>query len=74
MPDFSAGVTRICSWDRLLSRAKCYFAIGWKSWGLLHLSMQALQHDEQFASAHVSLALIKMRYEWDWVGAERVAT
>ncbi len=33
-------------------------------------AMQALQHDEQFASAHVSLGLIKMRYEWDWVGAE----
>ena len=32
---------------------------------------QALEIDETLAEAHVSLALTKMQYEWDWPGAER---
>ena len=33
-------------------------------------ALNALQRDEKFARAHVAFGLIKMRYEWDWVGAE----
>ena len=33
-------------------------------------ALNALQRDEQFASAHISMGIIKMRYEWDWIGAE----
>ncbi len=33
-------------------------------------ALNALQRDEIFASAHISLGIIKMRYEWDWIGAE----
>ena len=33
--------------------------------------MKALQLDETSASAHVSLGMIKMQYEWDWAGAEQ---
>ncbi len=33
-------------------------------------ALHALQRDEQFASAHISMGIIKMRYEWDWIGAE----
>jgi DNA-binding winged helix-turn-helix (wHTH) protein/Flp pilus assembly protein TadD len=31
----------------------------------------ALQRDEAFVPARVSLGLIKLQYEWDWAGAER---
>lgn len=32
---------------------------------------KALEIDDTLAEAHTSLALIKHRYEWDWVGAEK---
>jgi serine/threonine-protein kinase len=33
-------------------------------------AFKALQLDEGLAEAHASLAFIKFRFEWDWVGAE----
>ncbi len=33
-------------------------------------ALRALEIDETLAEAHVSLALIKMQYDWDWTGAE----
>jgi adenylate cyclase len=33
----------------------------------------ALELDDTLTEAHVSLAIYKMRYEWDWEGAEREA-
>lgn len=58
-------------------------AVGWNFLSDLHLPpreaepkaqaavLKALQLDESFAAAHVSLGLIKTQYDWDWVGAER---
>ncbi|MBI1764789.1 MAG: winged helix-turn-helix domain-containing protein [Acidobacteria bacterium] len=58
-------------------------AVGWLFLSDLHLApraampkaqaanAQALQCDEAFAPAHVTLGVIKTQYEWDWVGAER---
>lgn len=34
-------------------------------------ALRALEIDESLAEAHNSLAQVKMRYEWDWDGAER---
>jgi DNA-binding winged helix-turn-helix (wHTH) protein/TolB-like protein/tetratricopeptide (TPR) repeat protein len=34
-------------------------------------ALKALEIDDGFAEAHSSLAQVKMRYEWDWPGAER---
>ena len=34
-------------------------------------ALRALEFDRDLAEAHVSLARIKERYEWDWSGAER---
>jgi eukaryotic-like serine/threonine-protein kinase len=34
-------------------------------------AMQALEIDDSLAEAHTSLGLVKERYEWDWVGAEK---
>jgi serine/threonine protein kinase/tetratricopeptide (TPR) repeat protein len=33
-------------------------------------AFRALQLDEGLAEAHASLAFIKFRFEWDWIGAE----
>ncbi len=33
-------------------------------------AMMALEIDELLAEAHASLGIIKMRYDWDWEGAE----
>ncbi len=33
-------------------------------------AVKALELDEGLAEAHVSLALIKYRHDWDWAGAE----
>lgn len=33
-------------------------------------ALKALEIDETLAEAHVSLALTKMQYDWDWPGAE----
>ena len=33
-------------------------------------AFKALQLDEGLAEAHASLAFIKFRFEWDWIGAE----
>jgi TolB-like protein len=34
-------------------------------------ALKALEIDDGFAEAHSSLGQVKMRYEWDWAGAER---
>ena len=34
-------------------------------------ALRALEIDDALAEAHNSLAQVKMRYEWDWAGAER---
>lgn len=34
-------------------------------------AVNALQRDETSAQARISLGVIKMQYEWDWVGAEQ---
>ena len=34
-------------------------------------ALRALEIDDGLAEAHNSLAQVKMRYEWDWAGAER---
>lgn len=34
-------------------------------------AMMALEIDELLAEAHASLGMVKMRYDWDWEGAER---
>jgi DNA-binding winged helix-turn-helix (wHTH) protein/TolB-like protein/Tfp pilus assembly protein PilF len=34
-------------------------------------ALRALEIDDSLAEAHNSLAQVKMRYEWDWSGAER---
>lgn len=34
-------------------------------------TVNALQRDETFVGAHVSLGVIRMEYEWDWAGAEQ---
>jgi tetratricopeptide (TPR) repeat protein len=58
-------------------------AVGWIFLSDLHISpreampkakaaaMKAIELDETLANAHVSLAMIKMQYEWDWPGAEQ---
>ncbi len=58
-------------------------ATGWSFLSDLHISprdampkaaaatLKALQLDEASASAHISLGIIKLQYEWDWVGAEQ---
>ena len=33
-------------------------------------ALKALEIDDDLAEAHTSLALIKMNFDWDWVGAE----
>jgi TolB-like protein/tetratricopeptide (TPR) repeat protein len=33
-------------------------------------ALKALALDDSLAGAHASLAIVKMRYEWDWPGAE----
>jgi serine/threonine protein kinase/tetratricopeptide (TPR) repeat protein len=34
-------------------------------------ALKALELDETLAEAHVSLAVVKADYDWDWVGADR---
>jgi len=34
-------------------------------------ALKALTIDESIAEAHLSLAMVKFRFEWDWVGAEK---
>src|ERR1051325_6305133 len=34
-------------------------------------ALSALEIDDSLAEAHASLGMIKMRYDWDWPGAER---
>lgn len=34
-------------------------------------ALKALELDEQSAEGHISLAMIKQNYDWDWTGAER---
>ncbi len=34
-------------------------------------AMKSLQMDDSLAEAHASLGFVKLRYEWDWEGAER---
>jgi Tfp pilus assembly protein PilF len=34
-------------------------------------TLKALRLDEASASAHISLGMIKLQYEWDWDGAEQ---
>jgi len=34
-------------------------------------AMKALAIDDTLAEAHISLGLVKLNYEWDWLGAER---
>jgi eukaryotic-like serine/threonine-protein kinase len=33
-------------------------------------AMQAVKSDDQLPEAHISLALVRANYDWDWVGAE----
>jgi hypothetical protein len=33
--------------------------------------LRALELDDSLGEAHVSLARIRMSFDWDWVGAER---
>ncbi len=34
-------------------------------------AIKAIELDETLAEAHASLGLVKLRYEWDWAGAEQ---
>jgi TolB-like protein/tetratricopeptide (TPR) repeat protein len=34
-------------------------------------AVKALEMDETLAEAHASLGLVKLRYDWDWAGAEQ---
>jgi tetratricopeptide (TPR) repeat protein len=34
-------------------------------------AMRALEIDDMLSEAHASLGILKLRYEWDWKGAER---
>jgi TolB-like protein/Tfp pilus assembly protein PilF len=34
-------------------------------------AMKALEIDEELAEAHISLGLVRMHYDWDWLDAER---
>ena len=34
-------------------------------------ALQALRIDDSIAEAHLSLAMVKFRFDWDWEGAER---
>ena len=33
-------------------------------------ALRALQLDETYSDAHISLGVVKMQYDWDWAGAE----
>lgn len=58
-------------------------ATGWNFLSDLYLSpreampkakaatLKALQLDDASAAAHMSLGVVKLQYEWDWVGAEQ---
>ena len=62
--------------------ADAYHNLG--GWGLLApreayprakaAASRALALDEHLAEAHVSLAMVRKEYEWDWAGAERSYT
>jgi len=34
-------------------------------------ALRALSFDDSVAEAHLSLAMVKFRFEWDWEGAEK---
>jgi eukaryotic-like serine/threonine-protein kinase len=60
--------------------ADCYTLLGGYGWTFLPkeafsraraAALRALELDNSLAEAHTSLAMIKVKHEWDWGGAER---
>jgi TolB-like protein/Flp pilus assembly protein TadD len=61
--------------------AHCLFLMGAGEYGLRapsevmpkakEAALSALSIDDSIAEAHLSLAMVKFRFEWDWNGAER---